>query len=199
MSSATGTGDKPGYYGLASLFIDVNNDGKVDLLVANDSTPNYLYLNNGHGGFEDASIASGYALNEGGRETASMGIAAGDISHSGRVDLYNTTFSDDYKPLYRNDGSGNFTDTSYQDGIAEVTVPFLGWGTAFFDYDNDGWLDLMEVNGHVYPQVDAQNWGTTWAQRPLLFHSENGKLKLVPAVEGTGLRGGHDGARHGLW
>ena len=178
---------KSPFYGLASLFVDVNNDGKVDLLVADDSTPNYLYLNKGDGTFEDASFASGYALNESGRETASMGIAAGDLTHNGRIDLYNTTFSDDYKPLYRNDGDGNFTDISFEMGIAEPTVPFLGWGDAFFDYDNDGWLDLLEVNGHVYPQVDQQQWGTSWHQRPLLFHSDAGKLKLVPAVEGSGL------------
>ena len=187
VSVATGTNDKSGYYGLASMFIDVNNDGKVDLLVADDSTPNYLYVNDGKGGFEDASFASGYALNEQGRETATMGIAAGDISHNGRIDLYNTTFSDDYKPLYRNDGEANFTDISYQMGIAEPTVPFLGWGTAFFDYDNDGWLDLMEANGHVYPAVDQMNWGTSWAERPLLMHNVKGKLEVAPAVEGSGL------------
>jgi enediyne biosynthesis protein E4 len=187
VSDHAGVSDTKLYYGLASLFVDVNGDGKPDLLVADDSTPNYLYINKGDGTFEDDSFASGYALNDSGRETASMGIAEGDLMHKGTIDLFNTTFSDDYKPLYRNDGSGNFTDTSYQDGIAEPTVPFLGWGTAFFDYDNDGWLDLFEVNGHVYPQVDAQNWGTTWQQRPLLFHSEAGKLKLVPPVEGTGL------------
>jgi hypothetical protein len=187
VSAHAGVGDANLYYGLASLFVDVNGDGRPDLLVADDSTPNYLYLNKGDGTFEDASFASGYALNESGRETASMGIAAGDLLHNGRIDLYNTTFSDDYNPLYRNDGDGNFTDTSYQDGIAEPTIPFLGWGTAFFDYDNDGWLDLFMVNGHVYPQVDKQNWGTTWMQRPLLFHSNAGKLALVPAVEGTGL------------
>lgn len=179
--------EKSTYYGLASLFIDVNNDGKPDLLVANDSTPNYLYLNRGDGTFEDASFASGYALNEAGRETASMGIASGDLTHNGRIDLFNTTFSDDYKPLYRNDGDANFTDVSYQMGIAEPTIPFLGWGTAFLDYDNDGWLDLIEANGHVYPQVDRLNWGTTFKQRPLLFHNVRGKLELVPAVEGTGL------------
>ena len=178
---------KSTYYGLASLFIDVNNDGRVDLLVADDSTPNYLYLNKGDGTFEDASFASGYALNESGRETASMGIAAGDLLHNGRIDVFNTTFSDDYKPLYINDGDGNFTDVSYQYGIAESTVPFLGWGTSFFDYDNDGWLDLMSVNGHVYPQVDQTSWGTTWKQRPLLFHNVAGKLTLVPPLEGSGL------------
>jgi hypothetical protein len=187
-SVASGVSDaKSTYYGLASLFVDVNNDGRVDLLVADDSTPNYLYINKGDGTFEDDSFASGYALNEDGRETASMGIAVGDITHNGRLDVYNTTFSDDYKPLYRNDGDANFTDISYEMGIAEPTIPFLGWGTGFFDYDNDGWLDLFEANGHVYPQVDQMNWGTSWKQRPLLFHNVHGKLELVPAVEGTGL------------
>ena len=188
VSAKAGVTDTKGtYYGLASLFIDVNNDGRPDLLVADDSTPNYLYLNKGDGTFEDASFASGYALNDSGRETASMGIASGDITHSGNVDLYNTTFSDDYKPLYRNDGDANFTDVSYGMGIAEPTVPFLGWGTGFFDYDNDGWLDLLESNGHVYPQVDHASWGTSFQQRPLLFHNDHGKLVLVPAVEGTSL------------
>jgi hypothetical protein len=187
VSVKAGVADTNTYFGLASVFVDVNNDGKVDLLVADDSTPNYLYLNKGDGTFEDASYASGYALNESGRETASMGIAVGDYTHNGRLDLYNTTFSDDYNPLYRNDGDANFTDIAYEAGIAEATIPFLGWGTSFFDYDNDGWLDLFVVNGHVYPAVDHQSWGTTWAQRPLLFHNLNGKLTLVPAVEGTGL------------
>jgi enediyne biosynthesis protein E4 len=187
VSVKAGVADTNTYFGLASAFVDVNDDGKVDLLVADDSTPNYLYLNKGDGTFEDASYASGYALNESGRETASMGIAVGDYTHNGRLDLYNTTFSDDYNPLYRNDGDANFTDIAYESGIAETTIPFLGWGTSFFDYDNDGWLDLFLVNGHVYPDVDHQSWGTTWAQRPLLFHNLNGKLTLVPAVEGTGL------------
>jgi len=180
--------DKPGYYGLSSLFVDVNNDGKLDLLVADDSTPNYLYLNKGDGTFEDVSYASGYALNEAGRETASMGIAAGDYTNNGKLDIFNTTFSDDYKPLYRNEGEGNFTDISYQAGIAEISVPFLGWGDAFLDYDNDGWKDLMMADGHVYPQADQYPWGTSWAQRPMLFHNlKGGKFEAVPAVEGTGL------------
>jgi enediyne biosynthesis protein E4 len=188
VSVKAGVDDKARYYGLGAAFVDINNDGRSDLLVANDSTPNYLYLNKGDGTFEDISYVSGYALNKDGRETASMGIAIGDYRNNGLLDLYHTTFSDDYKPLYRNDGDANFTDISYQATIAEISIPFLGWGTAFFDYDNDGWKDLFTVNGHVYRGADRTAWGTTWAQRPLLFHNLKGeKFETVPAVEGTGL------------
>ena len=153
-----------------------------------DSTPNYMYINKGDGTFEDVSYASGYALNEAGRETASMGIAVGDYQNNGKIDVFNTTFSDDYKPLYHNDGDGNMTDISYQMGIAEISVPFLSWGDAFMDYDNDGWKDLLMDNGHVYPEADKYAWGTSWKERPMLFHNLLGKkFEPVAAVEGTGL------------
>ncbi len=188
VSEKAGVADKAGYYGLSSVFVDLNNDGKLDLVVADDSTPNYVYINKGNGTFEDASYASGYALNENGRETASMGIALGDYQNNGRIDLFNTTFSDDYDVLYRNDGDANFTDVSYEAGVAEITVPFLGWGDAFIDYDNDGWKDLFIANGHVYPSVDKNQWGTTFAERALLFRNLQGKrFELQPAVAGTGL------------
>lgn len=188
VSEKAGLSDKSNYYGLTAVFADFNNDGKVDLAVANDSTPNYLYINKGNGTFEDTSYVSGYALNENGKETASMGIAVGDYLNNGRLDLYNTVFSDDYNPLYRNEGDANFTDVSYPAGIAEVTIPFLGWGDGFLDYDNDGWLDLLAINGHVYPAVDKSDWGTTFAQRPLLFHNlKGGKFGVVPPVKNTGL------------
>jgi len=188
VSEKAGVADKPGYYGLGAVFVDINNDGKIDLLVGNDSTPNYMYLNKGDGTFEDVSYASGFALNEAGRETASMGIAVGDYQNNGQLAIFDTTFSDDYKPFYRNEGDGNLTDISYQLGIAEISVPFLSWGDAFIDYDNDGWKDLLMSDGHVYPEADKYAWGTSWAQRPMLFHNIDGKkFETVPAVEGSGL------------
>ena len=188
VSEKAGVSDPNRYYGFTSIFADINNDGKVDLVVADDSTPNYLYINKGNGTFEDDSYASGFALNQDGRETASMGLAIGDYENNGRLDLMTTTFSDDYKVLYHNDGDANFTDVSYHAGVAQDTIPFLGWGIGFIDYDNDGWEDIMMINGHVYPQVDKQDWGTSFAQRPLLYRNLGGKkFELVPPVKGTGL------------
>ncbi len=188
VSRKAGVDDAPGYYGLTGLFVDLDGDGKPDLLVANDSTPNYLYRNKGDGTFEDVSFESGYAVNRDGRPTATMGIAIGDYRNNGELDIADTDFSDDYKVLYRNDGALSFNDVSYEAGIAKETIPFLGWGTGFIDFDNDGWRDLFIANGHVYPQVAQHDWGTSFAQRPLLFrNTRDGKFALVPAVKGTGL------------
>jgi enediyne biosynthesis protein E4 len=189
VSKKLGVDDPNGYFGLGALFADVNNDGKPDLLVANDSTPNYLYMNKGDGTFEDESYESGYALNGDGREVANMGIAAGDYENNGHLSIVNTDFANDYNVLFQNDGTGTFTDVSYQAGIAESSIPFVGFADGFIDYDNDGWKDLLIVNGHVYPEVDQHpQWGQSYAQRPLLYRNlKNGKFDLVPAVEGTGL------------
>ena len=188
VSVKSGVSDPGAYYGFTAIFADVNNDGKVDLLVANDSSPNYLYLNKGDGTFEDASYVSGFALNKDGREIASMGLAVGDTRNKGLLDLLVTDFSDDYKVLYRNNGDASFEDVSDQVGITKIAVPFLGWGAGLVDFDNDGWKDIFMVNGHVYPEVDRHDWGTTYAQRPLLFHSVKGeKFEYVPPVKGSGL------------
>jgi len=180
--------DQHGYYGFASVFVDVDDDGWVDLAVANDSVPNYLYHNRHDGTFDDVSYLSGFAFTEDGREQASMGIAVGDYNRDGKVDFYVTAFSDDYNALYRNDGDGNFSDVSYQAGLADPTIPFLAWGDGFLDFDNDGLLDIFVANGHVYPGVDQQDWGTTWAQRPQLFRNLDGiKFREVPPATGSGL------------
>src|SRR5580698_7044506 len=152
VSAKAGVGDEVNrYFGLTPVFVDVNNDGKVDLAVANDSTLSYLYINRGDGTFEDASLTSGFALNEDGREVAAMGVAVGDYMNSGLVDFAISDFSDEAKLLFHNDGGGNFTEMSMRSGIGKISIPFLGWGDGFLDYDNDGWLDLMFINGHIYP------------------------------------------------
>ena len=188
VSIKAGVSDPKGYYGFASVFVDVDDDGWIDLAVANDSVPKYLYRNKHDGTFEDISYLSGFALNDDGREQAAMGIAVGDYNHSGRLGFYITNFSDDYNTLYRNDGEGTFSDVTTRSGIAVLTIPFLGWGTGFLDYDNDGWLDLFVANGHVYPGVDKFDWGTTWSQRPLLLRNLDGKKFVeVPPAAGSGL------------
>ncbi len=188
-----GVEDKDKYYGFSTIFVSLNGNGKPDLVVGNDSEPNFLYMNKGDGTFDDQSYVSGFALNKDGREIAAMGIAVGDYENNGLINLFVDDFGDDYKVLYHNDGDASFTDVSYKAGIAQTTIPFVGWGDSFIDYDNDGWLDLFTVNGHVYPEVDQHDWGTTWAERPLLFHNvpePNGKgrrFEYVPPVKGSGL------------
>ncbi len=188
VSEKAGVSDPNAYYGFSAVFADLNDDGKPDLVVANDSTPRYCYVNKGDGAFEDMSYPSGLALNDSGREQASMGVAVGDYKNDGKLDVVVTNFSDDYDTLYSDEGDGNFTDVSYQAGIAETTIPFLGWGVGFLDFDNDGRKDIFFANGHVYPQVDQYDWGTTWKQRPLLFRNLDGKhFEVVPANPKSGL------------
>ncbi|HUN86004.1 MAG TPA: CRTAC1 family protein [Terracidiphilus sp.] len=188
VSKKAGVSDPGKYYGFTAIFVDVNNDGKPDLLVANDSDPNYLYINKGDGTFDDQSYVSGFALNNEGREIASMGLAVGDYMNNGLLDLLVTDFSDDYKTLYHNDGDASFTEVASEAGLTQVAIPFVGWGDGFIDYDNDGWKDVMMINGHVYPQVDEHDWGTTFAERPLLFRNlHNGKFEYIPPVKGSGL------------
>ncbi len=175
------------YYGLTPVFVDVNNDGKIDLLVANDSTLSYLYLNRGDGTFEDASYTSGFGLNEDGREVASMGIAVGDYLNNGRLDFAITDFSDEYKLLFRNDGKSSFTEVSMRSGIGEDVDSFPWVGDGVLDYDNDGWLDLMFVNGHIYPA--ATDWiGVPRMPAATVFPQTAGwQIRRGSAGKGTGL------------
>ena len=188
VSAKAGVNDPQKYYGFASAFVHVDEDKLLDLIVVNDSTPNQLYINKGDGTFEEVGYPSGVALNENGREQAGMGLAVGDYDNDGRVDFHITNFSDDSNVLYHNDGETNFTDMTFQAGLGEPSIPFLGWGTSFIDFDNDGWLDLFVVNGHVYPAVDAHQWGTSYAQQPLLFRNlKNGKFERVGAPPASAL------------
>ncbi len=192
-SVKAGVTDEGDYYGFSSVFIDVDDDRDLDLLVVNDSTPKQLYINKGDGTFEETGYASGIALNENGREQAGMGLAVGDYDNDGRVDFHITNFSDDSNTLYRNDGGGNFSDITFQAGLGEPTIPFLGWGTAFFDFDNDGWKDVIVANGHVYPAVDNFQWGTSYAQQMLLFKNTKSasggqtRFERIAAAPNSGL------------
>lgn len=188
VSTKTGVNDPQAYYGFSSAFVHVNEDSLLDLIVVNDSTPKQLYINKGDGTFEEVGYPSGVALNENGREQAGMGLAVGDYDNDGRVDFYITNFSDDSNTLYHNDGDGNFTDVTFQAGHGESTFPFLGWGTVFMDFDNDGWKDVLIANGHVYPSVDEKQWGTSYAQQMLLFRNlKNQKFERVGAAPGSAL------------
>ena len=153
VSKATGTDDPDGFYGLGAAFIDLNNTGRPDLYVANDSGPNFLYKNEGKGKFSEMGLESGTAVSEDGSEQGSMGLAIGDYDHSGRPSIYVTNFADEYDTLYKNDGNYDFHDVSYKSGVALPSLPWVKWGDAFFDLDNDGWLDLIAVSGQVYPQM----------------------------------------------
>jgi hypothetical protein len=187
VSVKAGVSDPEKFYGFSSAFVNVNDDKFLDLIVVNDSTPNQLYINKGNGTFEEIGYPSGVALNENGREQAGMGLAVGDYDNDGRVDFHITNFSDDSNTHYHNDGDDNFTDVTFQVGLGEVSIPFLGWATSFLDFDNDGWLDLFVVNGHVYPAVDQHQWGTSYAQQALLFRNVKGKFERVGAPPGSAL------------
>lgn len=154
VSKQAGVNDLNGYYGLGVLWADINNSGHPDIYVANDSTPKFLYRNLGNGKFEEIGYESGTAFSSDGAEQASMGIAIGDYNHTGRPSLYVTNFENENPDLYRNDGDWNFTEVSFPSGVAVAALPWVKWGTAFVDLDNDGWLDLITATGHVYPQVD---------------------------------------------
>jgi hypothetical protein len=183
-----GVDDRKGLYGFGVAWIDLDDDGRLDLLVANDSGPNYVYRNAGNGRFDDISYPSGAALDGSGREQAHMGVAVGDYDNDGRNDIHITNFADDFNVLYRNHDGTSFTDVSFKSGLAQVSIPFLGWGTDFLDYDNDGWLDLLVVNGHVYPAADRMPWNTSYAQRALLFRNLAGRrFEEIGAAAGDGL------------
>ena len=188
VSKQAGVSDPAGRYGLGVAWCDFDGDGHVDLYVANDQGPNFLYRNRGDGTFEEIGLRSATALSENGKEQASMGVAIGDYDHRGRWNIFVTNFSEEYNALYRHERDFVFSDVSFASGTARSSLPFVGWGTKFFDYDNDGWLDLLVVNGHIYPQMETANLGTTYRQRKLFYrNNRDGTFSEMAAELGPAL------------
>jgi hypothetical protein len=159
-----------GHYAFSVSTLDFDDDGWPDIYVACDSTPSILYRNNHDGTFTDVGVTAGAAFNEDGREQAGMGSTIGDYNGDGRLDIFKTNFSDDTSTLYRNNGDGTFDDVTTAAGLGLYTK-YLGWGTMFLDFDNDGWPDLLLVNGHVYPEVDKNNLGSNYEEPRILYHN----------------------------
>jgi hypothetical protein len=186
VSTRAGVADAKGRFGMGVAWSDVDGDRHPDLFVANDAGPNFLYRNNGNGTFVDVALQAGTALSEDGNEQGSMGVAIGDYNHSGGRSILVTNFAEDYNALYRHDKGWQFTDVSFASQTAKASVPLVGWGTHFLDYDNDGWLDVLVVNGHVYPQVERAGASSRYAQRKLLYrNNRNGTFTEVTATAGA--------------
>jgi hypothetical protein len=177
--------DSNHYYGLGATWGDYDNDGWPDLYVANDAGPNYLYRNKHDGTFEETGLLMGVAVSGDGLEQGSMGVDWGDYLHEGRLSMLVTNFADQANTLYHSLGQQGFTDVSWPSKLAQASYPLVGWGTAFFDMDNDGWLDIFVANGHVYPQMDSIPGSASYRQPMLLFrNSRDGTFEDVSAASG---------------
>ena len=182
-----------GHYGFTVATFDYDDDGWPDIYVACDSTSSILYHNNHDGTFTDVAVSAGAAYNEDGREQAGMGVAIGDFNGDGKLDIFKTNFSDDTSTLYRNNGNGTFDDVTFAAGLG-LHTQYLGWGTAFIDIDNDGWPDLLLVNGHVYPEVDKQKLGSSYEEPRILYHNDGtGKFDDISDQAGAGITTPHAG------
>ena len=176
-----------GHYAFSVSTLDFDEDGWPDIFIACDSTPSILYRNNHDGTFTDLAVTAGAAFNEDGREQAGMGSTIADYNGDGHLDIFKTNFSDDTSTLYRNNGDGTFTDATSAAGLGLYTQ-YLGWGTMFFDFDNDGWPDLILVNGHVYPEVDSQHLGSNYREPRILYHNNgDGTFADISASAGSGI------------
>jgi enediyne biosynthesis protein E4 len=176
-----------GHYAFSVSTLDYDDDGWPDIYVACDSTPSILYHNNHDGTFTDVAVVAGAAFNEDGREQAGMGSTIADFNGDGTLDIFRTNFSDDTSTLYRNNGNGTFDDVTFAAGLG-LHTQYLGWGTMFFDFDNDGWPDLLLVNGHVYPEVDKQHLGSNYQEPKILYHNNgNGTFTDISAEAGRAI------------
>ena len=187
VTEKSGIGKTNGHYSFSVSTLDYDDDGWPDIFVACDSTPSMLFHNNHDGTFTDVAVTAGAAFNEDGKEQAGMGSTIGDYNGDGRLDIFKTNFSDDTSTLYRNNGDGTFDDVTFDAGLGLYTK-YLGWGTMFMDVDNDGWPDLLLVNGHVYPEVDKQHLGSDYKEPRVLYHNlGNGKFADISAESGPAI------------
>ena len=174
-------------YSLGVLTGDFNNDGLVDIYVACDQTPSLLYINQGNGKFAEEAVLRGVAFDENGKAMSGMGVSAADYDGDGQIDIFRSNFSDERETLYRNRGHGEFDDVTVAAGMGRNTR-YVGWGCGFFDFDNDGWKDLLLVNGHVFPEVDRLGIDIHYKDRAILYRSlGNGKFADVSESSGPGL------------
>jgi len=187
VSEASGIFRTSSTYGLGVLTADFDNDGWPDIYVANDSAASALYHNKKNGTFENIAIESGCALSPDGKPQAGMGVSTADYDLDGNLDLLKTNFAGDTPSLYHNLGDGNFEDVTFTAGLGAHTQ-FLGWGCGFFDFDNDGWPDILICNGHVYPEVEQLKTESGYAQRKLLYRNlRNGRFVDVSLQAGAGI------------
>ena len=187
VTETSGFGNVPPSYGLGVLTADFDGDGWFDVYVANDSDASYMFWNNGDGTFAEDGMVAGVATSADGRNQSGMGVAAGDYDQDGRLDIFKTNFSDDLPNLYRNVDDRFFEEVTYEAGLG-INSRFLGWGCGFFDSNNDTWLDVMYVNGHVYPEVEQLEGSTTYKQAKVFYQNQgDGTFRDVTRLAGPAM------------
>jgi hypothetical protein len=174
-------------YSITSVSYDFDNDGWPDIYVAVDSEPSILFHNNHDGTFTDVAVMAGSAYSENGHEQAGMGVGVADYDCDGWFDIFKTNFADDTSNLYHNNGDGTFSDVSFAAGVG-INNQYVAWGCGFLDFDNDGWPDIMQINGHVYPEIDTHDIGQNYKNPRLVYKNlGNGKFKDVSSAMGPGI------------